>query len=128
MKGEVDVDMTVPTAKTIASKFDSSAGYALSQISYDTNYYSKPNKETVSGIFDTVILPKKGKRNQAEKQLESEAAFKAGRREHSAVESNINSLEQHGLDRCPDRSLAHFKRYVALGVLSYNLTLLGGLL
>jgi len=27
-----------------------------------------------------------------------------------------------------DRSLAHFKKYVALGVPSYNLTLLGGLL
>ena len=54
--------------------------------------------------------------------------FKAGRRKHSAIESNINSLEHHGLDRCPDRSLAHFKRYVALGVLSYNLTLLGALL
>jgi len=105
-----------------------STGYCLYQISFDTSYYSKPNKKSVGSIFDTVIIPKKGKRNEIEKQLESEAYFKEGRRKHSVIESNINSLEHHGLDRCPDRSLAHFKRYVALGVLSYNLALLGGLL
>jgi len=128
MEKQVDVNMTLPTAQGIQTKYSPSAGYHLSQISYDTSYYSKPNKESVGSIFDTVIMPKKGKRNEVEKQLESEENFKAGRRKHSAIESNINSLEHHGLDRCPDRSLAHFKRYVALGVLSYNLTLLGGLL
>ena len=128
MVKQVDVNMTLPTAKAIDSKFSQSAGYHLSQISFDTGYYSKLNKAAVEKIFDTVILPKKGKRNAVEKQIESEADFKAGRRKHSAIESNINSLEHHGLDKCPDKSLAHFKRYVALGVLSYNLTLLGALL
>jgi len=125
---QVDVNMTLPTARAIASKFSQSAGYHLSQISFDTGYYSKLNKAAIEKVFDTVILPKKGKRNTVEKQIESEADFKAGRRKHSVIESNINSLEHHGLDRCPDRSLAHFKRYVALGVLSYNLKLLGALL
>jgi hypothetical protein len=30
------------------------------------------------------------------------------------VESAINALEAHGLDRCPDHGLAGFQRYVAL--------------
>jgi len=128
MVGEVDVDMTIPTASGIAIKFTKAENYRLNRISYDGNYYSSTAKQKVQGIFSEVIIPKKGKKNTADKQEESAEDFKKGRREHSAVESNINSLEHHGLDRCPDRSLAHFKRYVALGVLSYNLTLLGGLL
>ena len=34
----------------------------------------------------------------------------------------------HGLNRCPAKSLEHFKRYVALGVLSFNLHRLGNVL
>ena len=44
---------------------------------------------------------------------------------HSAVESNINCLEHHGLDRCPDKGLAHYKAYAGLGVLAYNLHKIG---
>jgi hypothetical protein len=50
------------------------------------------------------------------------------RRQHVAVESDINALEHHGLNRCPDRSLTHFKRYTALGILSLNLHRLGNVL
>ena len=34
-------------------------------------------------------------------------------------------LEHHGLDRCPDRGLKSFKRYVGLSVLAYNLHRIG---
>ena len=44
------------------------------------------------------------------------------------VESDINALEQHGLDRCPDTGIDGFKRYVALAVLATNLHRLGTLL
>jgi len=37
-------------------------------------------------------------------------------------------LENHGVDRCPDKGIDGFKRYVAYGVLSYNLHQLGKLL
>ncbi len=47
---------------------------------------------------------------------------------HSAVESDINALEVHGLDKCPDEGLIGFKRYVALAVLGSNLHRLGKLL
>jgi len=43
------------------------------------------------------------------------------RHQHSAVESAINALEQHGLDQCPDHGITGFKRYVALAVLARNI-------
>ena len=60
------------------------------------------------------MLPKKGKRTEAEKAHESDPEFIRLRHQHSAVESAINALEAHGLDRWPDHSIEGFKRYVAL--------------
>jgi IS5 family transposase len=34
-------------------------------------------------------------------------------------------LEHHGLNRCPDKGLQHYKNYVGLSVLAYNLHQLG---
>jgi hypothetical protein len=50
------------------------------------------------------------------------------RRKHAAVESAINALEQHGLDRCLDKGLDGFKRYVAMAVVARNTQLLGAIL
>ncbi|MFT5085468.1 MAG: IS5 family transposase [Lentisphaeria bacterium] len=50
----------------------------------------------------------------AEEKLKVHAPeYKKVRRQHSAVESAVNALEQHGLDRCPDHGIDGFKRYVA---------------
>ncbi len=45
--------------------------------------------------------------------------------QHAAVESAINALEIHGLDRCPDQGIDGFKRYVALAVVARNIQQLG---
>ena len=66
-------------------------------------------------------MPKKGKRNKAETQQEHEAQFIKLRNAHSAVESNINQLENNGLDRCPDKGVKNFKRYTAISILAYNI-------
>ncbi len=50
------------------------------------------------------------------------------RQQHSAVESAINALEQHGLDVCPDHGIDGFKRYVALAVVARNVQRLGAVL
>jgi len=47
------------------------------------------------------------------------------RKTHSGVESAINALENHGLDRCPDHGIDGFKRYVSLGILARNIQKLG---
>src|SRR3989339_227207 len=59
---------------------------------------------------------------------ESSKTFKKLRHKHSAVESDINRLEHHGLDRCLDKGLKAFKRYCALGVVAANLHKLGNVL
>ena len=45
------------------------------------------------------MLFRSGKKNAAETQRESGKKFVALRKQHSAVESEINSLEHHGLNR-----------------------------
>ncbi len=97
--------------------------------SFDKGFYSKDNFTALqqSGIQE-VIMPKKGKLNKEEKQRESAKQFKQLRYGHSAVESNINMLEHHGLNRCADKGLHGYKRYVGLSVLAYNLHILGNCL
>jgi len=56
---------------------------------------------------------------------ESSKTFVALRRQHSAIESDINALEHHGLHRCLDVGLDGYKRYVSYGVLAYNLHQIG---
>jgi transposase, IS5 family len=93
--------------------------------SFDKGFYHHLNKELLKTEVENVIMPKKGKCNQAEKAEESEKVFKKFRNKHSAVESNINELEHRGLDRCPDRGYDHFKRYIGVGVCAYNLHKIG---
>jgi transposase, IS5 family len=93
--------------------------------SFDKAFYSKTNKELLAGEVGLVVMPKKGKLTNAEKEEESQREFKGLRNKHSAVESNINELEHRGLDRCPDRGYAHFKRYIGLGICAYNLHKIG---
>jgi transposase, IS5 family len=47
------------------------------------------------------------------------------RKAHSAVESAINALEHHGLNRCLDVGLDGYTRYLGYGVLAYNLHVIG---
>jgi len=74
------------------------------------------------------VLPKKGKLSGHDKEIEYSESFVESRRKHAAVESAINALENHGLDRCLDRGIDGFKRYIALAVLARNLQKLGSLL
>jgi len=97
----------------------------LYSMSFDKGFYSPINTQQLSEVLAYVILPKKGKLSQSEKEIEHSEEFVIARRKHSAVESGINALEQHGLDMCPDHGIMGFKRYVALSVLSRNLQTLG---
>jgi len=74
------------------------------------------------------VLPKKGKLSDKDKEIEYSEEFIEVRRQHSAVESAINALEVHGLDRCLDHGLYGFKRYVSLAVLARNIQKVGAIL
>ncbi len=93
--------------------------------SYDKGFYKLDNRIELNKMLKFAILPKKGKLSSAEKEIENSEEFKKGRKQHPAIESAINALENHGLDICPDHGIDGFKRYVALGVLARNLQILG---
>ena len=97
----------------------------LKSISFDKGFSSQENRELLELYIPEVVLPKKGRRSQADRQRESAPIWRKRKNAHSAVESDINSLESHGLDRCPDKGFAGYKRYVGLGVLAYNLHKIG---
>ena len=97
----------------------------LKSISFDKGFSSQEDRELLELYIPEVILPKKGHRSQADRQRESAPIWRKRKDAHSAVESNINCLEHHGLDRCPDKGFAGYKRYVGLGVLAYNLHKIG---
>lgn len=99
--------------------------YTIKSWSFDKGFWSKENKELLSEVTETLVLPKKGKCNKKEAEQERQNIFKKLRNKHSAVESNINELEHRGLDRCPDKGYLNFKRYVGLAVSAYNLRKIG---
>jgi hypothetical protein len=100
----------------------------LRSISMDKGFHSKANQVHLAEVVPMPVLPKHGKCNQAEAAHEQQPEFIRLRHRHSAVESAINALEAHGLDRCPDHGIDGFKRYVALAVLGHNLHRLGAIL
>jgi hypothetical protein len=97
----------------------------LSTCSFDRGFHSPKNQEDLQQLLDHVVLPRKGKLSLKAKAIEHSEDFIKSRCKHSAVESAINALENHALDRCPDHSIIGFKRYVALAVLARNIQILG---
>ena len=126
MEGQKDASQIPPLIERIKEKFKDQKIYSHS---FDKGFYSKDNLNALqqSGIQE-VIMPKKGKLNKEEKLRESSKQFKQLRYAHSAVESNINMLEHHGLNRCADKGLHSYKRYAGLSVLAYNLHIFGNCL
>ena len=119
MENQSDSGMVKPIAEDMTQRYD------IRSWSFDKGYWHKDNKALLEEHVEKVVMPKKGKRNKQEDEEESQRQFKILRNKHSAVESNINELEQRGLDRCPDRGYMHFKRYVGLAVAAYNLRRVG---
>lgn len=93
--------------------------------SFDKGYWHPENRALLEMMVPEVIMPKKGKCTQSEKEREHSKVFKKYRNKHSAVESNIHSLGIRGLSHCPDKGASHFNRYVGLGVCAYNLCCIG---
>ena len=119
MDKEQDRDVLIEIADRVLQK------YQVKIWSFDKGFWNKDNKELLQTQVEKVIMPKLGKRNQAEEEEEKSRSFKKYKNLHSAIESNINELEHRGLDRCPDRGILNYKRYIALGVCAYNLKKIG---
>jgi hypothetical protein len=120
MEKTTDDQIAVSIVKDSQSRFP-----ALKTISMDKGFHSPNNQIQLKERLDLVILPKKGRLSEADKVRESDVEFVQLRRQHSAVESAINALEAHGLDKYPDQGIDGFKRYVALAIVARNIQRLG---
>lgn len=123
MQKTTDEAVAFPIARKAKEEFAD-----LISISFDKGFYSPGNRQALTNILDHVILPKKGRLTIEEKNIEYSEDFIQGKRKHAAVESGINALENHGLDRCPDHAIVGFKRYIALAILGRNLQNLGNII
>ena len=116
---QVTVEMVVQAKNRFAD---------LNACSFDKGFHSQANQGALKEQLELVALPRKGKLSKEAQAAEAAPAFAQARRAHSAVESAINALEVHGLDRCPDHGIDGFKRYVALAVLARNIHRIGAIL
>jgi len=114
-----DRDIVLELADRLLSKHN------IRSWSFDKGFWNKDNKSLLELEIPKVIMPKLGKRTKAQEEEERSYSFRRLKNKHSAIESNINELENRGLDRCPDRGIHHYSRYIGLGVCAYNLKKIG---
>jgi hypothetical protein len=120
--GGADVDQSVPLADRLLGRYGPGS---VASLSFDKGFTRAVDRELLSQYVPTVVMPKRGRKNAVETERESQKRWGALRRRHNAVESEINSLEHHGLNRCLDVGLEGYLRYVGYGVMSYNLHVIG---
>jgi IS5 family transposase len=123
MQKQTDDQVTVAMVQQAQQRFPD-----LRACSFDKGFHSPVNQRALQELLQLVALPRKGKLSPATQAMEQSAAFISARQAHSAVESAINALEVHGLDRCLDHGISGFKRYVALAVVARNIHRIGAIL
>lgn len=123
MQHETDDQIAVSIIEEVQRRFAN-----FKECSFDKGFHSPHNQTELTSMLDMTVLPRKGKLSAIHKEIENSEAFKAARRRHSAVESAINALENHGLDRCLDHGIEGFKRYVALAIVARNIQIIGHIL
>ena len=119
---EAEVDQSIAVTDRLLGRYGAGS---VASVSFDKGFTRAADRELLSLYVPEVVMPKRGKKNAAEVERESGRKFVALRHQHSAVESEINSLEHHGLNRCLDVGIAGYRRYVGYGVMSYNLHVIG---
>ena len=117
-----DVEFAVPMVKNTQAKFSD-----LRSASSDRGFHSSDTRKDLDERLDCNALPKKGRLSKADQEREQDETFVAMRRQHPAVESAINNLEQRGLDRVRAKGSDGFAQTVALAVVALNVHRLGRL-
>jgi hypothetical protein len=123
MEKKTDEQIAISITKGAQKRFRN-----FNSCSYDKGFHSPKNQKELNKLLENVVLPRKGKLSKEAKEIEASEKFRKARKKHPAVESAINALEIHGLDRCPDHGIIGFKCYVALAVVGRNIQRLGAIL
>ena len=108
--------VAVPLVEATQAQFPS-----FNASSFDKGFHSPENQKELITRNEQVVLSKKDKQSKADQEHEYAPESRQAKKQHSAVESAINALEVHGLDKCPDHGIEGFGRYVALAVLSRDI-------
>ena len=119
---EAEIDQSIPVTDRLLGRYGAGS---VASVSFDKGFTRAVDRDLLSLYVPEVVMPKRGKKNAAETERESGKKFVALRKQHSAVESEINRLEHHGLNRCLDVGIKGYQRYVGYGVMSYNLHIIG---
>jgi hypothetical protein len=118
----MDLDESLPMTNRVLELYGQDS---VASISFDKGFTASASKEAIELHVPLVVMPKRGKKTEAQAKEEKAPKYTRMRRAHSAVESAINALEHHGLDRCLDVGEEAFERYAGYGVMAYNLHLIG---
>ncbi|MCF6252580.1 MAG: hypothetical protein L3J75_15145 [Methylococcaceae bacterium] len=122
MQKETDDKITLEMVNATQLNFPS-----FNACSFDKGFHSVENQRQLKEKLEQVVLPKKGKLSSADKVREYDEEFVHVKKKHSAVESAINALQVHGLNKCQDHGIDGFERYAALAVLSRNIQRIGSI-
>ena len=120
MDQPTEAEEVIPLADRLLSRYG-----RIASLSFDKGFSREEDRQLLELYIEQVIMPKRGRRNGLEEAREGSRTFQGLRHRHHAIESDINCLEHHGLNRCPDKGLRGYQRYVGLGVLAYNLHKIG---
>jgi len=123
MEKETDDQVAVPMVQAAKTVYPN-----LHSCSFDKGFHSPGNQIELAKIIDTVGMKPKGKSSKKAKELQASEPFKKATRKHSAIESCINALEAHGLDKCYDHGIDAFRRYTALAIVTRNIHRIGDIL
>lgn len=122
MTGGDEAAEVIPLVERLLEKYGEGS---IASISSDKGFSKIANRAPLEKLIPLVVIPKKGKLSEKDKERQSTKEWKALANKHSAIESNINCLEHHGLNRCPDKGYNAYRRYTGLGILAYNLHKIG---
>lgn len=100
----------------------------ISSCSFDKGFWSPENRMELEKSLDVVAMKKKGYSSKANYEYEHSEEFLEAKKGHSAIESAFNGLQSGGLDKCPDKGIKNYRKYVALAIVGRNLQKLGKVL
>jgi transposase, IS5 family len=123
MEKKADEQVAIPMVDETKKRFSN-----LSTCSFDKGFHSPNNQKELKEKLEVVALKRKGRLSREVQAIERSEEFLKAQRKHPAVESAINALEVHGLDRCPDHGINGFKRYVALAIVARNIHRIGAII
>lgn len=123
MQQKTDAQVTVSMVEEAKKRFAN-----LNVCSFDKGFHSAENQLALKEQLELAVLPRKGKLSRQAQAIEQSEEFIKARHQHSAVESAINALEVHGLDRCLDHGIDGLRRYVAMAVVARNIHRIGAIL